>query len=171
LQAVPSGQTSTLDAGLVLRAIGYRGSPMPGLPFDAVRAVIRNVQGRVVGDDGAALPGVYTTGWIKRGCRGVIGSNRKCARETVDSLVDDWTMGLGGSPALSKDAVLALVSKRQPAWVSLGGWLAIDRHERSAGRQKQRPRVKLTDIPSMLDAAKLRDEGPGGPRLARDVES
>jgi hypothetical protein len=67
--------------------------------------------------------------------------------------------------------VLALVSKRQPAWVSLGGWLAIDRHERSAGRQKQRPRVKLTDIPSMLDAAKLRDEGPGGPRLARDVES
>lgn len=153
LQAVPSEQTSTLDAGLVLRAIGYRGTPMPGLPFDAVRGVIRNVQGRVVEDGGAALPGVYTTGWIKRGCRGIIGSNRKCARETVDCLVDDWAMGLGGGPALNKDAVLALVSERQPAWVSLGGWLAIDRHERSTGRQKQRSRVKLTDISSMLEVA------------------
>src|SRR3546814_19345112 len=76
-------QTSILDTGLVLRAIGYRGTPMPGLPFDDVRGVIRNQQGRVIDDAGHVLRGVYTSGWIKRGCRGIIGSNRKCARETV----------------------------------------------------------------------------------------
>lgn len=129
---------------------------MPGLPFDPVRGVIRNRQGRVVGDDGNPWPGVYTAGWIKRGCRGIIGSNRKCARETVDCLVDDWAAERSGGPALSKDAVIRRVSERRPDWVSLSGWLAIDRHERNAGRQERRPRVKLATKPELLEAAKLR---------------
>src|SRR3546814_12839188 len=68
--------------------------------------------------------------------RGIIGSNRKCARETVAQLLDDWASGRLAGPALNKEAVLAAVRARQPDALSLGDWLAIDRHERDAGRQQ-----------------------------------
>src|SRR3546814_2413288 len=93
---------------------------MPGLPFDDVRGVIRNQQGRVIDDAGHVLRGVYTSGWIKRGCRGIIGSNRKCARETVAQLLDDWASGRLAGPALNKAAVLAAVRARQPDALSPG---------------------------------------------------
>ena len=153
MQALPDDETSTLDAGLVLRAIGYRGVPLPGLPFDQERGVIRNQVGRVVDSAEQVLRGVYVSGWVKRGCRGIIGSNRKCARETVNHVFDDWALGHLEGYSMDKEHVLAVIRKRQPNSVSLGGWLAIDRKERDTGRQQQRPRVKLTDIAALHEAA------------------
>lgn len=80
LVARPTEQTLHLDAQLVLRSIGYRGVPLPGMPFDERRAIVPNEDGRVTG----AGPGVYVTGWIKRGPSGVIGTNKACAKETAD---------------------------------------------------------------------------------------
>nr|WP_234974339.1 FAD-dependent oxidoreductase [Williamsia sterculiae] len=71
-----------IDAGLVVRAIGHRGRPVTGLPFDEVTGTIPNDRGRVE-------PGVYVTGWIKRGPRGFIGTNKTCAEETVGAVLDD----------------------------------------------------------------------------------
>ena len=90
LVAVPSGETeTTLACGLVLRSIGYRGVPVPGVPFDARTGVIRNLEGRVMGDSGQQLTGEYAVGWIKRGPSGVIGTNKKCANETVAVMLQD----------------------------------------------------------------------------------
>jgi ferredoxin/flavodoxin---NADP+ reductase len=152
LHARPSEQESILDAGLVLRAIGYRGSPFAGLPFDERLGVIRNVQGRVAESD-QVLNGAYVTGWIKRGCRGIIGTNKKCARETVDCLLEDIEAGRLTKRGLDRQTVLLAVRKRQPDVVSRAGWLAIDHAERVAGRAQSRPRVKMTDTASMLDCA------------------
>jgi ferredoxin/flavodoxin---NADP+ reductase len=68
-RAHPTDRYETLEAGLVLRSVGYRGTALPGMPFDEGRGVIPNSQGRVE-------PGVYTTGWVKRGPSGVIGTNK-----------------------------------------------------------------------------------------------
>src|SRR3546814_14117637 len=111
--------------------------------------------GRVIGDGGHGLRGVYNSGWVKRGCRGIIGSNRKCARETVAQLLDDWASGRLAGPALNKEAVLAAVRARQPDALTLGDWLAIHRHERYAGRQQGRPRVKLTEGPRLPQANRM----------------
>jgi ferredoxin--NADP+ reductase len=152
LHARPSEEESILEAGLVLRAIGYRGTPFPGLPFDERLGVIRNRQGRVADHD-QILNGVYVTGWIKRGCRGIIGTNKKCARETVDSLLEDFAAGRLITCGLSSDAVMAAVRNRKPDFVSRAGWLAIDHAEREAGRAQHRPRVKMTDPVTMLACA------------------
>ncbi|MGA5544775.1 FAD-dependent oxidoreductase [Mycobacterium sp. NPDC051198] len=82
-----SGRERVIDAGLVLTSIGYRGRPVAGLPFDEDTATVPHVGGRVT-------PGVYVTGWIKRGPTGFIGTNKSCAQETVRSLVDDYNAGL-----------------------------------------------------------------------------
>jgi ferredoxin--NADP+ reductase len=160
LRAHPSDERETIAAGVVFRAIGYRGIPLPGLPFDERGAVIPNLHGRVTDPDtGAALSGEYVVGWIKRGPTGVIGTNKKDAQETVSAILADLDSGGdGGHPPrrpLSGDpgAVEELLLARQPALVRYEGWSEIDRHERALGAAAGRPRVKLTRIEQMLRVA------------------
>ena len=148
VKARRTGEVSELDTGLVLRAIGYRGAPFPGLPFDERRAVIDHAAGRIV--DNA---GVYVTGWIKRGAQGVIGTNKKCAGETVGALLEDVQASRLTSAGLDASQVAEVISSRKLKWVDKQTWGRIDHHERLVGRQQQRPRVKLTSIKSMLEQA------------------
>src|SRR3954469_4179152 len=89
LRAVATGEEEVIQCGLVLRSIGYRGRPLPGVPFDDRRGLIRNDGGRVTDEDGQPLPGEYVVGWIKRGPSGVIGTNKKDATDTIVKLVAD----------------------------------------------------------------------------------
>ena len=153
LRAQDSGERETIEAGLVLRAIGYRGLELPGVPFDERRGVIRNERGRVLGESGA-LRGEYTVGWIKRGPTGVIGTNKKDAQETVDAIFEDLAAGrLHDPPAPDPAELDQTLRERQPDLVTYSGWSEIDRHERERGESHGRPRVKLTRIEDMLRVA------------------
>ncbi len=168
LRAQPTDERETLATGLAFRAIGYRGIPLPGVPFDERAAVIPNEAGRVLDSDGATpLPGEYVVGWIKRGPSGVIGTNKKDAQETVDAMLADLApLGVADdhAPSPSSDsvhlpstperaAIEALLRERQPDLVTYAGWEAIDRRERALGEPAGRPRVKLTSIDELLRAA------------------
>ena len=89
-----TGEPIDLPVGMVLTSVGYRGVPVPGLPFDDRRAVLPNEGGRVLGDDDAPLPGVYVTGWIKRGPNGFIGTNKTDSQETVEKFAEDVVAGV-----------------------------------------------------------------------------
>jgi len=178
LRAQATDERETLPARLAFRAIGYRGIPLPGVPFDERGAVIPNSAGRVLDADGRPLSGEYVVGWIKRGPSGVIGTNKKDAQETVDALLSDFAAASNGHrPADSQqadaliaaspahvpsapdaNAVEALLRARQPELVTYAGWEAIDRHERALGEPAGRPRVKLTRIEELLRVAA--DEQP-----------
>ncbi len=154
LAARATDEHETIEASLLFRAVGYRGAPLPDVPFDDRRAVIANAGGRVMDEGGAPVPGEYVVGWIKRGPTGVIGTNKKDAQETVTAILAD----LNGAPALepsdpSPAAAEALFLERKPDLVTYAGWEAIDREERAAGERHGRPRVKLTRIEEMLRAA------------------
>lgn len=156
LRAVATDQTETIDCGLVLRSIGYRGLPLPGVPFDERRGLIRNDGGRVVEEDGSHALGEYTVGWIKRGPSGVIGTNKKDAHETVDLLLADRDSGRLGTPdpeLADGEAVAEWLSARVPHLVTWDGWKTIDAHEQALGEPHNRPRVKLVRVPEMLDVA------------------
>jgi ferredoxin--NADP+ reductase len=166
LRAHATDACETIESGLVFRAIGYRGMPMPEVPFDERGAVILNDGGRVLDPDtGAPIPGEYVVGWIKRGPSGVIGTNKKDAQETVDALFADCA-GKPGSGGLNEpadarpEAVEELLESKQPELVTYEGWEAIDRHERALGEPAGRPRVKLTRIEQMLRVAA--EEEPDG---------
>jgi ferredoxin--NADP+ reductase len=147
--------TETIDADLVLRSIGYRGSPVPGLPFDERRAVIHNDGGRVTfPKTNEPVPGVYAAGWIKRGPSGVIGTNKKCAQETVALLLDDLAAGMLPEPSGSAEAFAELLAERHSDRIGYDGWQAIDAHERALGEAQGRPRVKLTRTEDLLRVAR-----------------
>ena len=98
VRAQATDERETLSCELVFRSVGYRGLPCPGLPFDEGSGTMPNDGGRVLGEDGAPLPGVYCAGWIKRGPTGVIGTNKKDATETVEALLADAEAGaIGGT--------------------------------------------------------------------------
>jgi ferredoxin--NADP+ reductase len=90
-----TGELETLSAQMVLRSVGYQSVPLPGVPFDARASVVPNALGRVLGADGAPLPGEYVAGWLKRGPTGVIGTNKSDAAETVRCLLEDLAGGPG----------------------------------------------------------------------------
>jgi len=155
LRAVSTERRETLEAGIVLRSIGYRGVALPGVPFDERRGTIPHQTGRVV-DPETETPvrGEYTVGWIKRGPSGVIGTNKKDAHETVDSLLADLDRGALLDPAdPAPESVDALLAERRPDHVTYAGWQAIDRAERLAGEPHERPRVKLSSLDALLAAA------------------
>ncbi|WP_405486188.1 FAD-dependent oxidoreductase [Nocardia sp. NBC_00511] len=148
-----SDRTGSLETALVLRSIGYKGEPVADVPFDETNGVIPNARGRVL-NDGEPVPGVYVSGWIKRGPRGVIGSNRVDSQETVDQLIEDFTTGKLTAPQGNRQALDALLSERQPDQIGRDGWKAIDAAEKTAGKSGGRPRVKFTSLEDMLKAAK-----------------
>ena len=141
-----TGARETLPVHLVVRAVGYRGVEVPGLPFDERSGTIPHTLGRIAGRERD-----YVTGWIKRGPSGVIGTNKSDSQETVDGLVADLA---GVTPrGVDAAAVAAFFAERQPAVVLGDHWKLIDAHERSAGEPHGRPRVKLTDVAEMLRVA------------------
>ncbi len=148
--------TEELDCGLVFRSIGYRGTRVPGVPFDETRCVIPNEHGRIL-----ERTGEYAVGWIKRGPTGIIGTNKRDAQETVDALLEDLDSDRLGTPAdPDRDLMEALIAERQPDAVSYAGWEAVDRVEREAGEPHGRPRVKLCSFEELLEAAKAATPAP-----------
>lgn len=147
-----AGVKTTVATSLVLRAIGYRGAAIDGLPTDSATGVVPNEGGRVT-QDGAVVPGLYVTGWIKRGPRGVIGTNRLCARETVENILADANAGLLPVRAEST-GVADELSAKGIAVVDWSGWRLIDEAERERGSAVSRPRVKVVDRQALLTAAR-----------------
>jgi ferredoxin--NADP+ reductase len=155
LRARDTGERDTIEAGLVLRSIGYKGVPVDGIPFDDRRGVIPNEAGRVVDRDrGGHMRGHYVVGWIKRGPSGVIGTNKKDAQDTVASLFEDLEAGRMPEPAdPGRDSIHALVTERRPDHVTYEGWQVIDRAEVERGKPLGRPRVKFCNIDEMVEVA------------------
>ncbi|KAF0966234.1 FAD-dependent oxidoreductase [Rhodococcus sp. T7] len=135
-----------IECGLILRAVGYRGLPIDGLPFDEAAGTVANAGGRVaLPDTGETVRGHYVAGWIKRGATGVIGTNRYCAAETVEALLADHRAGLLAAPTAAAADLAALVRERRPDALGGADWRAIDRFERERGREEGRPRIKIVD--------------------------
>lgn len=147
------GSTERMETSLVLRAIGYRGTPVDGLPFDDVTATLPNDAGRVVDPGtGDTVDGVYCSGWIKRGPRGIIGSNKHDAEETVDGILHDLGADRLTAPARPLEELEKLLADRVDVLLDKAAWGRIDREEKRLGREASRPRQKLVTVQELLDA-------------------
>lgn len=150
-----TGEQFEQSTGLVLRAIGYTGLALAGVPFDESAGVVPNIGGRVLdGPGGDVLMGSYVTGWIKRGATGGIGRNRMCGEETARAVLEDILAGALPSPPRSPVDVAELVAGRGADRVDGAGWRRIDSAERAAGRGSGRSRLKFVDTASMREAAR-----------------
>lgn len=157
LQPRATAHVEELPVDLVFRSVGYRGVPIEGLPFHDRWGVIPNEHGRVLDPETSkAMPGIYVSGWIKRGPTGVIGTNKKDGAETASAMLEDAAGSSVLHPAHpDPSAVEALVHGRQPNVVTYEDWTRLDAIEQSRGEQNGRPRVKFTsraDVRTALTA-------------------
>jgi ferredoxin--NADP+ reductase len=154
LNAAATGEHEDLDVGLVFRSVGYRGVALPDVPFHERWGVILNEKGRVLDPaTGRVVPGLYASGWIKRGPSGVIGTNKPDSVETVSAMVEDLAQGAHFTPAEpDPDAAAALVQARQPLLVTYADWRKLDALEIANGQASGRPRLKFTSVDDMLAA-------------------
>jgi ferredoxin--NADP+ reductase len=151
LRAAPIGWFEELPVELVFRSVGYRGVPLPGVPFDGDSGTIPNVSGRVVSPDTRhPTPGLYVAGWIKRGPSGVIGTNKPDAAETAEAMLEDLERGEVPRPAEpSAAAALRLLRERVPCLITFEDWKKLDALESERGKAGGRPRVKMSEAEMM----------------------
>lgn len=126
----------------VYRAIGYHGSALAELEYDAARGIIPNEGGRVLDADGAPVPGIYATGWIKRGPVGLIGHTKGDALETIGFLLED-RLSLPAATNPDPQAILDLLAERGIEYTTWAGWNRLDAHEAQLGNDwtADRPEV------------------------------
>jgi ferredoxin--NADP+ reductase len=149
--ATGTGEETVWDVQAVYRAIGYRSTPLPGLPFDDNAAVVPNAGGRVLDLSGEPIPGTYVTGWIKRGPIGLIGHTKSDAAETVANLLADTT---ATAPQREPDAVEAHLADRGVGVTTFAHWERLDAHEIALGTATHRARVKVAGREEMLLAGR-----------------
>jgi len=150
--AVGTGEIREIPLQAIYRAVGYRGTELPGIPFDSRRGVIPNHEGQVISDDNTVMPGVYATGWIKRGPVGLIGHTKSDAMETIQHLVKDQASWW--NPAQPKEeSVSELLRSRGVAYTNLEGWQRLDAKERELGEARGRERLKLVPREDMLEVS------------------
>lgn len=167
LRPRPTNQTETLPIGLIFRSIGYKGLPVPGIPFDTRAGVIPNAQGRLIDPAKTqTVVGEYAVGWIKRGPSGIIGTNKPDAQETAALMVADAADGQTLTPSSpAPESVEALLNERHIEYVTFADWLKLDALEQQRGAAQNRPRIKFTRIDAMLQALR---EIKGTPSPAAD---
>lgn len=146
---VGTGEYRELPIQAIYRAVGYFGSPLTELPFDDKRGVIPNREGQVLDDNGEQVPGVYATGWIKRGPVGLIGHTKSDAMETVKHVMRDqanwWT-----PVHPEENAIPELLASRGVEFTDLSGWRALDAHELALGEPVGRTRIKVVPRDEMV---------------------
>jgi ferredoxin--NADP+ reductase len=149
LRAAPIGWFEELPVKLVFRSVGYRGVPLPGVPFDEARGIVPNARGRVLSADPGSrtpVPRLYVAGWIKRGPSGVIGTNKPDAAETSEAMLEDLQKGDVAEPAEpSAVAVERLLRERVPCLITFDDWKKLDALESERGKAGGRPRVKMSE--------------------------
>lgn len=147
-----TGELREVPIQALYRAVGYFGSPLPEVPFDEKRGVIPNREGQVLDDDDQRVPGVFATGWIKRGPVGLIGHTKSDAMETIKHVVRDqanwWTPS---SP--SEESVVELLRSRGVEYTNLDGWHNLDAFEQALGAPEGRVRIKVVPRDEMVRAS------------------
>ena len=154
LSPKPTDKFEELPVGLVFRSVGYRGVPLPEVPFHEKWGVILNEKGRVIDPETKQhRVGEYTSGWIKRGPSGVIGTNKPDSVETALCMLEDLANGALNQPAHSEVAAAEkLVCERQPKYVTYADWLKLDEMEIANGKAQGRPRLKFARVEDMMTA-------------------
>ena len=144
-----TGEIREVSVQAVYRAVGYFGTPLPGIPFDERRGVIPNHEGQVLDDNNQVVPGVYATGWIKRGPVGLIGHTKSDAMETIQHVVKDQA-SWWNPESPDEASVTALLDSRGVAYTNLDGWHKLDAHEVALGEERGRERIKVVPRDEML---------------------
>jgi len=144
-----TGEIREVPVQQVYRAVGYFGSPLDGIPFNSRHGVIPNHEGQVLNDANHVVPGVYATGWIKRGPVGLIGHTKSDAMETIQHVVKDQATWWSPSEP-EEEAVTALLSERGVPFTDLSGWQRLDAEEKRRGEERGRERLKIIPRDEML---------------------
>ncbi len=150
MAAQGTGETETIPCGLIVRAVGYLGVRLEGVPYSDRRGVIPHRSGRVVRNGTGAQAGEYVVGWAKRGPSGVIGTNKADAAETAKSIAEDWDSGAIQTRAGGLPDTPALLRARGVRFVDASGWRRLDDYETRLGKEHGRPRVKIVDAARAL---------------------
>ena len=143
-----TGKFTTWPVQAVYFATGYRSDAVDGVPFNSEKNVINNDGGHVNDEEGAIVPGLYTTGWVKRGPVGLIGNTKSDASETIGMLLDDAAAGALPSPTAGD--ITEAFAEKGIDYLTWQDWQRLDAAERALGEREGRERKKYVEGDDMV---------------------
>jgi ferredoxin--NADP+ reductase len=149
LKAFGTGETQEIPCGVVFRSVGFRGSPIPGVPFSEKMGRIENIDGRIMNRD-EPIAGLYTAGWIKRGPSGIIATNRPDSKATVNKLLED-VPDLVPCPKRDTEQLLGHLTELGARFITYEDWEKVNEEEIRLGQVVGKPREKFSSVESILD--------------------
>lgn len=147
--AIPSDDLVVMSSGLAFTCVGFKGSPFAGLTLDNKKGTLSNKNSRLINEHGEIVPGMYTAGWVKRGPNGVIGTNRECAQDSVNQILEDMPKYVE-KPAYGNKSLIEHLQAKNIQFVTFNDWKVIDAVEKEQGQKLGKPREKFTSVSSML---------------------
>jgi ferredoxin/flavodoxin---NADP+ reductase len=152
IRAKGTGEYETIEAGLILRSIGYRSVRLEGVPFDEATSTFSNIAGRLIhANTGETVAGEYVVGWAKRGPSGLIGNNKSDSIATVESMLADLPTLIGINDVHRYPAyIFDLLYSHKIDFVTYEDWKKLDQYETEQGKEQGRPRVKVTSVSEMM---------------------
>lgn len=149
-KAIPSGTFFEIDCDILFRSIGYHGVPFKGLPFDDRKGIIPNIKGQVVDLEKKPIDHTFVTGWIKRGPSGVIGTNRSCSIETVETCLEV----INQATLKVEEDIKEVLNQSNIQFITYSDWKEIDEFEINEGQKKGKPREKITSLNQIMEILK-----------------
>lgn len=147
--AIPSSDLFEIPCGLAFTSVGFKGAQFSGLAIDNKKGTLSNKNSKLINEHGEIVSGLYAAGWVKRGPNGVIGTNRECAQDTVNQIVED-VPELINHPAYGKASLIEHLQAKNIQFVTFNDWKVIDAVEVEQGHKLGKPREKFTSVSSML---------------------
>ncbi|CAG8575364.1 25831_t:CDS:2, partial [Gigaspora rosea] len=155
--AVSTGVIEEIETSLVFKSVGYKSTPVEGLPFDEKKGLVPNVKGKVLDKNDNEFPGLYVSGWLKRGPQGVIATTMYDAFETAEIIISDIQQNkpmlsdtIDNCPKMGAEAVIPILHERGIRTVSYDDWKKIEEKEFEVGRRKRKPREKYSRVEEVL---------------------
>lgn len=145
----PTGKHTTWNVQAVYHAVGYQSDPIPNIPFDHTNHIIPNDGAHITDTNNTPIPGLYATGWIKRGPVGLIGNTKSDAKETTTTLINDWHNGHLTNPTNTN--IIDLLNTKHIDYATWQGWQQLDQAEQTLGQTEGRERKKIVEWNDMLN--------------------
>lgn len=140
-KCIGTGETETLDMGLVIPCIGYKTSPIQDVPYNKSKGCFDN-------DEGYIRDNLYCVGWAKRGPTGTIGTNKPDGIAVAKRILET----IKPTGRLGRDGLDTLISDRNVEIITFRDWKIIEAAEEAAAKNGG-PRNKFSEIDDMVHAA------------------
>ena len=137
-KAQGTGTYYSIESDYLISCIGYKSQKIEPIVFDSIKHIFPNDHGKIAD---SLHPNIYVCGWSKRGPSGVIGTNKRDAKETIETFKKHYS-----DIPIEKEDLCSILLDKKISFFTLDDWKKLDKYEQETGQNLSKDRLKITKV-------------------------